>query len=257
MKIGIIGFKGFVGSAFYEVFSADSKCLVIGIERSDLEQARKENYDLLINCNGNSSKRLADKDPAIDFQMNVSTTLDFLVNFKCEKYVHVSTCEVYENRKSPKVMREDTEINPLALSNYGFSKYTAEQAVKKYAKKWLIVRLSGMVGKNMSKGPAFDILNLHKIFISEKSKYQFINTAEVASITKILVERGKWGETYNIVGKGNITLAETAKIAGVTLKEIGKDVQVFDISTEKIEKEIENYPVTKDTFEKFSKEARV
>ena len=251
MKIGIIGHKGFVGSAFYEAFKADAKNHAAGIERSDLENARKETYDLLINCNGNSSKRLADKDPALDFQMNVSTTLDFLLNFKYSAYVHVSTCEVYEDRTNPEATREDAQINPLALSNYGFSKYTAEQAVKKFAKKWLIVRLSGMVGKNMSKGPAYDILSHQKLFISEKSKYQYINTADVADITKTLVERGKWGEIYNIAGKGNMPLAEVAKMAKVTLKETGKDVQVFNISTEKIEMEIENYPSSKDTLAKF------
>lgn len=238
MKIGIIGHKGFVGSAFFEAFSQGQEHEVAGIEKAGIDAARRESYDLLINCNGNSSKRLADKDPAADFQMNVGTTLDFLLNFKYDKYVHVSTCEVYNDRSRPESTREDAAIDPFALSNYGFSKYVAEQVVKKYADKWLILRLSGMVGKNMKKGPAYDITTLHKLFISEKSIYQFINTADVAAMAKKLIEKGRWGEAYNIVGKGSIELSEVAGIAGTGLEETGNEVQVFGISSEKIEKEL-------------------
>lgn len=251
LKIGIIGHKGFVGSAFYDEFSKGGDCEVIGIEKGNLETARAHEYDLLVNCNGNSSKRLADKDPALDFQMNVATTLDFLLNFKYGGYVHISTCEVYADRSSPQTTGEDTPIDPLALSNYGFSKYMAEQAVKKYAGKWLILRLSGMVGKNMSKGPAYDIINLHKLFISEKSRYQYINTADVASMARKLIGKGRWGAVYNIVGKGSMELSEVAGIAGAKLKEAGKDVQVFGISTAKIEKELGFCPDSEKTIADF------
>ena len=255
-KIGIIGYQGFVGSAFYEVFSACTKCSVHGIGKLNIEQARMEDYDLLINCNGNSSKQVAEKDPQRDFQMNAGTTLDFLLNFKYGAYIHISTCEVYHDKSSQKTTQENAKIESLALSNYGFSKYVAEQAVKRFARRWLILRLSGMVGKNMKKGPAYDIISLQKLFISEKSKYQYIGTVDVARIAKTLVDMGKWGETYNIVGKGNIKLSEFARIAGVALKETGEEVQVFDISTEKIEKEIGYCPTSAESVARHVKNCR-
>lgn len=250
-KVGIIGYKGFVGSAFYKVFCADNKYEVAGISRDNYGKMKGMKFDILINCNGNSSKRLAESKPEKDWEMNVSATERFLSDFPSEHYIHLSTVEVYNDKSGQSTTREDVAIDASKLSNYGKSKYAGEQVAKKH-RSYLILRLSGMVGETMSKGPAYDIINLQKLFISEKSRYQYMDSADVARITKILVDRGRWGETYNIVGKGNIALAEVAEIVGVTLKETGKEVQVFDISTEKIEKENGEYPTSRDAVVKIA-----
>jgi len=252
MQIGIIGYKGFVGSAFFEVFSKDAKCEVTGIEKGNLEACKGMQFDLLINANGNSSKRLADTDPMKDFEANVLSSADFLHSFKYAHYVHISTIEVYNSRTDARLTSEDAPINPQELSNYGFSKYLGELVVKTHAKSWLIVRLAGMVGANMKKGPAFDILNLRKLFISERSKFLFMNTKTVAQTVKKLVEKGKWNEIYNVAGKGNIELSEFAKIAKISLVQTGKDVQCFDINVSKLEKEM-HVPTSREAIEEFIK----
>lgn len=252
LKVGIIGYNGFVGSAFFEVFSQDKKCQVTGIEKENKEDAKKTEYDILINANGNSSKRLADQDPLKDFEMNVISTLDFVRNFRYKNYMHISTVEVYEDKSSQAATKEDAKIDTMRLSNYGFSKYIGELVAKKYAKSWMILRLAGMVGKNMKKGPAYDMLNSATLFVSEKSRLHYMNTKEVASIAKALSERKKWGHTYNIVGEGNIELAEFAKIAGASLQKTGTEVHLFDVSVDKLKKEIE-VPKTIDTVREFVK----
>lgn len=253
MKVGVIGHSGFVGSAFYRVFSQDRKYDVVGIGRGDYERVRKIHFDLLVNANGNSSKILAEKDPVTDFEMNVLSTLRFLRDFDYDHYLHVSTIEVYNDKSKPNTTAETAEIDSKALSNYGFSKYCAEQLVKRYAKSWMILRLGGMVGEGMKKGAAYDIVRLGKLFVSEMSEYQFMNTKKVAEIAKFLFEKNRFGEVYNVVGKGNIMLSKFAQNAKVELSSVGKDVQVFNINTEKLEKEM-SIPTSGQTVMEFLKE---
>lgn len=236
VKVGIIGCKGFVGSAFLEVFSNGGGYAVTGIDKDNCEALKGTRFDILVNCNGNSSKRLADSEPKLDWEMNVGSTRRFLQYFPCSHYIHISTVEVYNDKSDPQKCREDSGIDPSALSNYGKSKYAGEQIARSHPS-FLILRLAGMVGKGMKKGPAYDILEMHKLFLSEKSELHFMGTPEVARIAKLLAERGKWGETYNVVGKGSVKLSGFASIAGSKLSGAGKEEQVFRIPTAKIEGE--------------------
>lgn len=237
VSVGIIGYQGFVGSAFFSVFSQDGNYSVAGIGRGNYERLKGTRFDILINCNGNSSKRLADSEPQKDWEMNVKFTERFLSDFPCSHYMHISTVEVYNDKSDADKCHEDSAIEPKLLSNYGKSKYAGEQVAKRLAKSWLMLRLAGMVGPNMAKGPAYDILNLKKLFISEKSRLHFMHTHEVARIAKLLAEKGRWGEIYNVVGKGSLRLSEFASIAGVNLTETGSAIVIFDVPAEKLERE--------------------
>lgn len=253
MKIGIIGYHGFVGSAFYEVFSAKEGWSVVGIDRGNAHLMKDSSFDIMVNANGNSSKRLAEAEPGRDFEMNALATLGFLHDIKCRHYVHLSTVEVYNDKSSEGATREDAQIDPAALSNYGFSKYCGELVARRYAKSWLILRLAGMVGPNMKKGPAYDILHDGKLYLSEKSGLHFMDTREVARIAIQLCEKGRWGEVYNVVGKGALALSEFAEIAGVKLSASGKEEISFGISTAKLEKECE-VPTSKEAVKAFAGE---
>lgn len=237
-KVGIVGHKGFVGSAFFEVFSENKKYSVVGIGKENYSEWIGERFGILINANGNSSKRLADSEPEKDWKMNVDATKRMLQDFPCEHYIHLSTVEVYNDKSSQDATREGAVIDAAKLSNYGKSKYEGERIAREH-KSFLILRLAGMLGKNMKKGPAYDIIKLGKLFISGKSRLHFMDTAEVAAIAVHLADAGKWGEIYNVVGKGTIELNEFARIAGVALSATGKDVHLFNISTEKIGKEMD------------------
>jgi nucleoside-diphosphate-sugar epimerase len=235
MKVGIVGYRGFVGSALYGAFCADKKYEAVGIDRDNAHLMKGSMFDILVNANGNSSKRLADADPQRDLEMNVAATIGFLTSIACVRYVHISTVEVYNDKSSAKSTDEDAKIDPASLSNYGFSKYCGELAARKYAKSCMVLRLAGMVGPGMKKGPAYDILSHGRIYLSEKSRLPFMDTREVARIAKLLCERGKWGETYNVVGRGSVQLSEFAKIARIRLSSAGKEEAIFRISTGKLE----------------------
>lgn len=248
--VGVIGYRGFVGSAIFEVFSSDDKYETIGIGSDGNVTGFSETLDLIINADGNSSKILADKDPIKDFDMNVNSSLRFLKGFNYVSYIHISTSEVYNDVSNHELTKESAEIDVSQLSNYGVSKLCSEALVKHYAREWIILRLGGMVGKNMKKGPVYDIINLHKLFVSPNCRYQFINTLTVAHIAKQLFERGRYMQIYNVSGKGNVQLSDIAKLAGIKLESFGDVEYTYNVNIDKIGNEFD-IPSTTDTITRF------
>src|SRR5262249_13960111 len=114
--------------------------------------------------------------------------------------------------------------------------------VQHYAKRWLIVRLAGMVGPGLKKNPVFDILNNQPLRISPESQYQFMHTDDVARLVWDLIERGQTGERYNVCGDGLITPREIAKLAGrkldLTRLSPPTEPRVVNISLDKIKRRV-------------------
>lgn len=218
MKIGIIGYKGFVGSAIYSYFWTKYPYGVIGISKDNYAETPKD-FDLLINANGSSQKRLADSNPKADFEMNVNSVMNTLSDFTFRKYVYISSVDVYNDHEEQDRNGEDEEIEEKYLSNYGFDKYMAEKLVKRHAKNYLIFRLGGMVGPNLKKNMIYDIVHLGKTFVSPLSKYQYIDTPSVAKVMEdMLISQGIENEIFNLCGDGAISGEEVAEMAGKSLE---------------------------------------
>ena len=152
------------------------------IDLDNYEQFRGRSCDLLINANGNSKKFLAEQDPAKEFDASVTSVLRSLLDFPCKRYVYLSTIDVYPRVDDPRCNRETAPIDAEKVSRYGLHKYLAEQLVRKYADRWLICRLGGMVGTGLWKNSIFDILHDQPLRVSAASEYQFMNTDDVAKI---------------------------------------------------------------------------
>ncbi|MEM2954835.1 MAG: NAD(P)-dependent oxidoreductase [Candidatus Nanoarchaeia archaeon] len=251
MKIAVLGYKGFVGSAIYKHFSASGHYEVFGISRENYGSLVGQHFDVFINANGNSKKLLAAREPKLDFEMNVKTTLDTLFDFKIDKYIYLSSVDVYNDVSNPANNHEGVAIQPEKLSNYGFDKYLGELAVKKYASKWVILRAGGMVGEGLKKNPIYDIIYLKKLFVHPKSQFQFINTTDVARIIEKLMELDC--EIFNICGIGAISLEEIVQYFSINLQEHGTEIQHYEVSTKKLEKFLK-VPTTKETVFNFVKE---
>lgn len=248
----VIGGNGFVGSAFVRLF--ESKGIPFqSIEKDNYQDFIGKSCDILINVNGNSKKFLANEDPLREFHETTESVCASLHNYKYTKYVHCSTCDVYNDFKNPLNNHEKISIDPVKQSRYGFHKRLAEQLVQYEAKDHIIVRFGGFVGPNMRKNPIFDILNGGPLWLDPKSELQFLHTDDAASLVWGLVERGYRNEIFNVCGDGLIKLQDVIDAAGkdVPVKPEATSV-LYQINIDKL-KSVASVPLTKKTVLDFVK----
>jgi len=227
----VLGARGFVGSAFCAA-CAEAGIEFRGIDLDDYAGARGARGDVLINADGNSRKYLAEEDPARDFRLSVASVMDSLADFSFRRYVYISSVAVYPDHADPRRNAEDAAIDASAQSRYGFHKRLAEELVRKYSSDWLILRLGGMVGGGMRKGPVHDILTGAALRLGTASRFQFINTADVARLALRMLSEGCAREVFNVCGRGTVTLREVQAMAGEAA-ENDLPAEVWDINTEK------------------------
>lgn len=236
----MIGAGGFVGSAFASRLAEVHGLEVIEVTRLNYSRMAGTRSDVVIEASCNSRKYLADEQPVGEFELSVGHRLRTLHDFPADLQVHISSVDVYSDLTMPETTREDSPIELAGVSHYGLHKLLAEQLVRHYADRWLIVRLAGMVGPGLRKNPVYDILSGQPLRIHPDSQYQFMTTSDVAGIVWTLVEHRVGGEIFNVCGKGLISPNEIARLAAreMNLSRIDSTVQprVVHINTEKIER---------------------
>lgn len=207
--IFVIGGRGFVGSGIVR------RCESLGLEHVVIDRASYASYvggrcSLLVNANGNSRKPLAAKEPLVEFDASVRSVRASLADFSFDRYVHLSSCDVYPDCSSPQTTREEQLLDPAAQSAYGFHKYLAEQCVRHGAGKHLIFRLGGFVGPGLKKNAIFDILHGGPLWLDPESELQFLHTDDCARIVLDLALAGTTG-TYNLCGSGVVKLSDVMR----------------------------------------------
>ncbi|MBP7161774.1 NAD-dependent epimerase/dehydratase family protein, partial [Myxococcota bacterium] len=150
----IIGGRGFVGSAIASAAS-EAGWVVSIADRQTYNSYLGQEFDLIINANGNAKKYLANQNPHADFEASLRSVALSLNDFQCQKYIYISTVDVYEDTTSELTTLESAQINLMNLDTYGFHKRLAELVVMRKAKSWHRFRLGQMVGPGLVKGPIF------------------------------------------------------------------------------------------------------
>lgn len=244
----VLGARGFVGSAF-RAACAEAGIDCRGVDLDDYEAARGARCDILVNADGNSRKYLAEEDPARDFRLSVLSVMDSFFDFSFRRYVYISSVAVYDDHADPRRNAEDATIVAAAQSRYGFHKSLAEDLVRKYCPDWLILRLGGMVGEGMRKGPVHDILTGDALRLGTASRFQFINTADVARIALRMLDDGCSREVFNVCGRGTVTLREVQEMVGAsTVNDL--PAEVWDVNTDKAHRRF-GLPGTAETLRAF------
>ena len=249
----VLGGRGFVGSAFVRLLSR----LHVphrAIGRQDYAAAARDSCDILINAAGNSVKYLADRDPAADFAQSVGLAVAAARDLSPRLYVLVSSVDVYSDLRCAATTREETPLDAMRASLYGFHKQLAESCVQRHTGVWLIVRLAGMVGPGLRKNPVFDILNDQPLRISPESRYQFMSTDDAAEVAWELVTSGVCNTVFNICGDGLISPREIADMCGrrIVVDPEAADAapRIVDVAIERISR-IRPMPSTRATIEQF------
>lgn len=234
--IYIVGGNGFVGSAIARQCEYQNHEYVI-VTRDNAEQLYGSHCDLLINANGNSKKYMAEREPIWEFDASVRSVHEYLVHIQADKYVQLSSCDVYPNCSDYAGTAEDKPIDITAQSAYGFHKYMAELCVRYYAQKWLIFRMGGFVGPGLKKNAIYDILHNAPLWLDEKSKLQFISTDAAAKIILDLALSEYVNEVFNLCGDGTVCLRDIIDETSYSgEKKSGTSEVLYEVNVDKIKR---------------------
>ena len=250
MGMIVMGGQGFVGSAFVRhAEAAGEQCLAL--TRENYAQRTGTSCEIFVNANGNSRKYLAKHDPTTDFELSVSSVMRSLRDFSAQTYVYLSSTAVYANPGDPTSATENAEINPAQLSIYGFHKLLAEALVKRYAQSWLIVRLGGMVGPGLSKGPIYDLLTTRSVRVGWGSEFQLLSTDFAARIVYGLIREEVTNQIVNVCGRGGVVLSRVyEQMFGLPPEPNGLPNEVWRASPERLRRFV-TVPDSEETLKQF------
>lgn len=254
----VLGGRGFVGSAVVEEARHRGwRVTVIG--RQEYAEFTGRYFDLFVNADGNSRKYLAQQDPVREFEMSVLSVMRSLKDFSYQKYVLLSSIDVYPDCSDPRNNTEETEIDPARLSPYGFHKYLAELLVRRYAGDWMILRMGGFVGPGLWKNSIYDLLRGYPLRVHPDSRYQYLHTSDLARVLFELLEQAPPQlRIFNVAGEGTISIREAAAlIPGAGLRTISPDVpqETYEVNIERV-KQFCRIPATRETVARFVRAVR-
>ena len=146
----LIGYTGFVGSNILEKMEFEGR-----FNSKNINEITDNSYDLVVSSGLPSLKWYANKYPEEDLE-NIKNLIDDLKNVKCNKFVLISTSDIYANiSNNPNLVKCDENHFP-----YGYNRYYAEQEIEKiFGDKLTIIRLPLLFGNNLKKNVLYDLMN--------------------------------------------------------------------------------------------------
>jgi len=165
MNNALIGFSGFVGSTLLKQahFSALYRA-------TNIHEIENREFDVVACAGAPAQKWIANRDPEDD-RKKIDSLIDHLRTIKCEKFILISTVDVF---KEPIGVDEATPVNESGLHAYGLHRRLLEKFVEQHFPKYLIVRLPGLVGPGLRKNVIFDFLNNNNLHVIEsRGIFQF------------------------------------------------------------------------------------
>lgn len=167
MTNALIGFTGFVGSNILS-----QKMIGNLYNSSNIQQIRGKKFNLVI-CSGlRAEKWKANQNPQADIE-NINGLMKDLDTVKADKFVHISTVDVYPN---PVGVDEDTVIDGSNSQPYGRHRFLFEEFIRNRFKNACIIRLPGLFGKGIKKNFIYDLIHHNAMDYTHKdSQFQFYN----------------------------------------------------------------------------------
>lgn len=237
MNILVTGATGQLGSDIVkELNKRNMKCLGIGSKDLDITDKdavdsffANNNISHVIHCAGYTKVDTAEDEKELNYNINVNGT-KYLVDC-CKKYnipmMFFSTDYVFGGEGDKPFMVHD-KANPLG--EYAKSKYEAENIVKELDK-YFIIRISwvfGMNGNNFIK----TMIKLSETRRELKVVCDQIGsptyTVDLSVLVADMINTSKYG-IYHATNEGFVSWADFAR---KIFSKIGKDIKVYDVSTE-------------------------
>ncbi|WP_321936394.1 pyridine nucleotide transhydrogenase [Paraburkholderia sp. J8-2] len=165
MNDALIGYSGFVGSTLLKQRHFDAQ-----FRSTDIGEIRGRSFDLVVGAGAPAQKWIANAQPEADRE-KIEGLIDHLSTIRCERFVLVSTVDVFRN---PIGIDENTPVHEEGLHAYGLNRRLLEKFVESRFPDHLIVRLPGLVGPGLRKNVIFDFLNDNNVrAIDSRGSFQF------------------------------------------------------------------------------------
>ncbi len=222
-KIVVLGSNGQLGSDLIKTLSVDHE--LVASTRLDIDAAnfnvlaQLEQYvgvDYIINCIATTNVDGCEDNPQVTFVINSGFVVQ-LAKF-CQLHdiilIHISTDYVFDGLSN----KPYTELDqPSPLNVYGLSKYAGEVAVRNFAAKHFILRVSSLFGIAGASGKGGNFVTTMLRLADEKNSWMVIDdqltcpthTLDVSRAIKVLIEhRATEYGIYNCVSSSSCSWFE-------------------------------------------------
>ena len=165
MKRCIVGYTGFVGSNLLQFYKFD-----YFYNSKNFQDARGLFFDEIYFCGIPAVKWYANKYPEEDIII-IENIIDILKTIKTNKFIHISTIDVYKNVNS---CNDETNEPDYDNHIYGLNRFKFEQFIKLQYNNHHIIRLPALFGKGLKKNIIYDLLHNNELFnIPINSSFQW------------------------------------------------------------------------------------
>jgi nucleoside-diphosphate-sugar epimerase len=160
----LIGNSGFVGECLLKqsIFS-------MLYRSTNIHEIVNKEFGLVVCAGAPAQKWIANREPTQDKE-NISRLINHLSTIKCEKFVLISTVDVFREAIG---VDESTSVDEDGLHAYGLNRRLLEKFVQDQFPNHLIVRLPGLVGPGLRKNVIFDFHNNNPHSIESRGVFQF------------------------------------------------------------------------------------
>jgi hypothetical protein len=180
--IGIVGYTGFVGLNLLQFYKFDEF-----YNSKNFETIKNKHFEILFFCGIPAVKWYANKNPKLDFDM-INNIKNILSTITCNKFILISTIDVYDVINSDVLLNEDYQYNPENNHTYGKNRLLFENFIIEKFKQYHIIRLPALFGKGLKKNIIYDLINNNQINnISLKSFFQWYNLDRLCDDIKIII----------------------------------------------------------------------
>jgi dTDP-4-dehydrorhamnose reductase len=165
LNIGLLGYKGFIGSEISRFLQLNKSYTTTRISRELFtnKKIRNLDFDLLIHAANPAKRFFANSNPEIDFWNTVEKTNEIINCFNFKKLLLISTlsCRTQPN------------------SIYGKHRLICEELA--YRNNGAVVRLGPLFGGSRKNDTLHDILNNRDVYYASNTKYCYANVEWVAN----------------------------------------------------------------------------
>jgi dTDP-4-dehydrorhamnose reductase len=227
MKIVVIGADGQLGTDIYKILK-DTQHEIIGLTIEDIEISKIDSVasalkeargELVINTAAYHNVEKCEQNPIRAFEVNGvgSINLSQVCNDLDSTLLHISTDYVFDGEKRDAYIETD---KPLPLNVYGNTKLSGEHFIESIAKKYYILRVSGIYGKNpcLAKG-GYNFVELMLKLAKERDEVRVVDneiltptsTVEISLQIKKMIENDIAYGVYHVTAEGSCSWYQFAK----------------------------------------------